>query len=123
MLRKEVADLILLDDNFATIVEGIEHGRIIFDNLKKLIRYTMADNVAEMYCYWVYIIIRVPLPMGTIGMLLSTLGADVFPAISLGTLQLPNDFPIFCHNSFIQPFNFSSRRCRIGYNETSSPKS
>ncbi|OXA57033.1 Sodium/potassium-transporting ATPase subunit alpha [Folsomia candida] len=90
-VAKEVADLILLDDNFASIVSGIEDGRLIFDNLKKLIRYTMADNVAEMYCYWVYIILRVPLPMGTIGMLLSTLGADVFPAVALAHESAESD--------------------------------
>jgi magnesium-transporting ATPase (P-type) len=64
---------------------------VIFDNLKKLIRYTMADNVAEMYCYWVYIILKIPLPMGTIGMLLSTLAADVFPAVALAYEGAEND--------------------------------
>jgi sodium/potassium-transporting ATPase subunit alpha len=57
-VSKEVADLILLDDDFSSIVGGIEHGRVIFDNLKKLIRLTMADNIAEMYCYWVYIFLK-----------------------------------------------------------------
>lgn len=89
-----MADFVLLDDNFASIVGGIEDGRLIFENLKKLIRYTMADNVAEMYCYWVYIIFRLPLPIGTIGMLLSTLGADIFPAVSLGKKQ--DSFVLFC---------------------------
>jgi sodium/potassium-transporting ATPase subunit alpha len=86
-VSKEVSDMILLDDNFASIVQGIEDGRLIFDNLRKLVRYTMADNVAEMYCYWVFIILRIPLPMGTIAMLLSTLAIDVFPAISLGNIK------------------------------------
>ena len=82
-VAKEVADLVLMDDNFATILNGVEDGRLIFDNLKKLIRYTFADNVAEMYCYWVFIILKVPLPMGTLAMLLSTLAIDMGPAISL----------------------------------------
>jgi sodium/potassium-transporting ATPase subunit alpha len=93
-VSKEVSDMILLDDNFASIVQGIEDGRLIFDNLKKLVRYTMADNVAEMYCYWVFIILRIPLPMGTIAMLLSTLAIDVFPAISLGNIKANQRTPL-----------------------------
>ncbi len=90
-VAKEVADLILMDDNFATIVNGVVEGRLIFDNLKKLIRYTFADNVAEMYCYWAFIILKVPLPMGTLAMLLSTLAIDMGPAISLAHEQAESD--------------------------------
>lgn len=64
-VSKETADLILMDDNFATIVTGVEEGRLIFDNLKKLISYSLGDNCAELYCVWVFIILRVPLPLGT----------------------------------------------------------
>lgn len=76
-VSKETSDLILMDDNFATIVTGVEEGRLIFDNLKKLIQYTLGDNCAELYCVWVFIILRVPLPLGTIAMLLIMLGTDV----------------------------------------------
>jgi len=82
-VSKETADLILMDDNFATIVTGVEEGRLIFDNLKKLILYTLGDNCAELYCVWVFIILRIPLPLGTIAMLLIMLGTDVMPAISI----------------------------------------
>ena len=82
-VSKEAADMILMDDNFATIVTGVEEGRLIFDNLKKLIAYNLADNIAEMYSVWLFILLRVPLPMGTIAMLLSVVGTDVAPAISI----------------------------------------
>jgi len=83
--------LVLMDDNFATILNGVEHGRQIFDNLKKLIRFTFADNVAEMYCYWVFIILKVPTPMGTLAMLLLTSGMDMIPAISLAHEKAESD--------------------------------
>jgi magnesium-transporting ATPase (P-type) len=71
------------DDNFTSIVAGVEEGRLIFDNIKKLICYNLSDNIAEMYSVWVFIILGCPLPMGTIAMLLSVLCTDVFPAISI----------------------------------------
>ena len=80
---KETADMILLDDNFASIVTGVADGRLIFDNLRKLFRFVMADNIAQMYCYWIFILLKIPLPMATIPMLLSTSGTDILPAISL----------------------------------------
>lgn len=82
-ISKESADMILMDDNFSTIITGIEEGRLIFDNIKKLICYNLSDNIAEMYSVWSFIILSCPLPMGTIGMLLSVLGTDVLPAISI----------------------------------------
>lgn len=82
-VSKETADMILMDDNFATIVSGVEEGRLIFDNLKKLVAYQLADNIAEMFSVMIFIIIGVPLPMGTIAMLLSVCGTDVAPAITL----------------------------------------
>ncbi|ODM99113.1 Sodium/potassium-transporting ATPase subunit alpha-B [Orchesella cincta] len=82
-VSKETADMILMDDNFATIVTGVEEGRLIFDNLKKLLAYQLADNIAEMYSVMFFIILGVPLQMGTIAMLLSVCGTDVWPAIAL----------------------------------------
>jgi len=82
-VSKETADLILMDDNFTTIVNGVEEGRLIFDNLKKLIAYSLGDNCAELYCVSVFVILKVPLPLGTIAMLLIMLGTDIMPAISL----------------------------------------
>lgn len=82
-VSKETADMILMDDNFATIVSGVEEGRLIFDNLKKLVAYQLADNIAEMYSVMIFIVLGVPLPMATIAMLTSVAGTDVAQAITL----------------------------------------
>jgi magnesium-transporting ATPase (P-type) len=81
-VSKSVADMILLDDNFATIATGVEEGRLIFDNLKKLIQYNLSDNIGRQLFFYC-MINGIPLPMGTIAMLLSVLGTDVLPAISI----------------------------------------
>jgi len=61
----------------------VEEGRLIFDNLKKLLTFQLADNIAEMYSVMFFIVLGLPLPMGTIAMLLSVCGTDVWAAISL----------------------------------------
>ena len=48
-VSKQAADMILLDDNFASIVTGVEEGRLIFDNLKKSIAYTLTSNIPEIF--------------------------------------------------------------------------
>ena len=64
-VSKQAADLVLLDDNFTSIVFGIEEGRIIYDNLKKSIAYTLTSNIREMLPFLLYILIGIPLPLGT----------------------------------------------------------
>lgn len=58
--------MILLDDNFASIVTGVEEGRQIFDNLKKSIAYTLTSNVPEMAPFLMFILIGIPLGLGTV---------------------------------------------------------
>ena len=82
-VSKEAADMVLLDDNFASIVTGVEEGRIIFDNLKKSIAYTLTSNIPEISPFLLFIILDVPLPLGTITILCIDLGTDMVPAISL----------------------------------------
>merc|ERR1712038_1430478 len=82
-VSKEAADMILLDDNFASIVVGIEEGRIIFDNLKKSIAYTLSSNIPEITPFLMYIVLGIPLPLATVTILLIDLGTDLYPAISL----------------------------------------
>lgn len=57
-VSKQAADMILLDDNFSTIVIGVEEGRLIFENLKKCICYLLAANIAELLPFVVYITVR-----------------------------------------------------------------
>lgn len=82
-VAKEAADMILLDDNFASIVNGVEEGRIIFDNLKKSIAYTLSSNIPEIAPFLLNQVAGIPLPLSTVMILLVDLGTDLAPAISL----------------------------------------
>merc|ERR1719499_2864245 len=82
-VAKEAADMILLDDNFASIVNGVEEGRIIFDNLKKSIAYTLSSNIPEIAPFLFHQTAYIPLPLTTVMILLVDLGTDLAPAISL----------------------------------------
>lgn len=90
-VSKEAADMILLDDNFATIVEGIKEGRIIFDNLKKSIAYTLSSNIPELVPFILMVILQIPLPLSTILILCVDLGTDMYPAISLANEKAETD--------------------------------
>lgn len=63
-VSQQAADMILLDDNFASIVTGIEEGRRIFDNLKKSIAYTLASNVPEITPFIALVLLNIPMPLG-----------------------------------------------------------
>ncbi|GMH44219.1 hypothetical protein BSKO_12153 [Bryopsis sp. KO-2023] len=82
-VSKEAADMILMDDNFASIVNGVEEGRLIFDNLKKSIAYTLTSNIPEIGPFLMFITINIPLPLSTVLILCVDLGTDMVPAISL----------------------------------------
>ncbi|XP_076802406.1 sodium/potassium-transporting ATPase subunit alpha-3-like isoform X2 [Clavelina lepadiformis] len=90
-VSKQAADMILLDDNFASIVTGVEEGRLIFDNLKKSIAYTLTSNIPEITPFLIFIIADIPLPLGTVTILCIDLGTDLLPAISLAYEQAESD--------------------------------
>ncbi|KAF0699415.1 Aste57867_10023 [Aphanomyces stellatus] len=90
-VSKEAADMILLDDNFASIVCGVEEGRKVFDNLKKSICYALAVNIAELVPFLVNILVAIPNPLTTVLMLLLCLGTDMIPAISMAYEDAEND--------------------------------
>ncbi|KAH9389400.1 Sodium/potassium-transporting ATPase subunit alpha-1 [Tyrophagus putrescentiae] len=90
-VSKQAADMILLDDNFASIVTGVEEGRLIFDNLKKSIAYTLTSNIPEISPFLFFIVFNVPLPLGTVTILCIDLGTDMVPAISLAYEQAESD--------------------------------
>merc|ERR1712156_617956 len=71
-VSKQAADMILLDDNFASIVTGVEGGRLIFDNLKNSIAYTLTSNIPEISPFLLFILADVPLPLGTVTILCIT---------------------------------------------------
>merc|ERR1719214_31629 len=75
--------MILLDDNFASIVAGVEEGRLIFDNLKKSICYTLTSNIPEISPFLCWIVFLTPMPLSTVLILAIDLGTDMVPAISM----------------------------------------
>jgi sodium/potassium-transporting ATPase subunit alpha len=81
-VAQNAGDMILLDDDFTSIVNGVEEGRLIFDNLKKSIAYTLSSNIPEISPFLFFIIFQVPLPLSTVLILCIDLGTDMVPAIS-----------------------------------------
>lgn len=90
-VSKEAADMILLDDNFASIEIAIEEGRLIFDNLKKSITYTLASKIPELAPFIVYVLGNTPLTLGAITILCIDLGTDLIPSITLAYEKSESD--------------------------------
>jgi calcium-translocating P-type ATPase len=84
-VAKESADIILLDDNFASIVAAIEEGRAVYDNLRKFLTYILTSNIPELVPYLAFVLFRIPLPLTVIQILAVDLGTDMLPALGLGT--------------------------------------
>ena len=87
-VSKQAADMILLDDNFASIVTGVEEGRLIFDNLKKSIAYTMTSKVPEVTPFLMFILADIPLALGTVTILCIDLGTDMVIRLIIHILKL-----------------------------------
>jgi sodium/potassium-transporting ATPase subunit alpha len=83
-VARESADMILLDDNFATIVAAIEEGRAVYANIRKFLTYILTSNVPELVPYLAFVLFRIPLPLTIIQILAVDLGTDMLPAIALG---------------------------------------
>ena len=83
-VAREASDLVLLDDNFASIVDAIEEGRAIFDNIRKFLAYILTSNVPELVPYLAFAFARVPLALTVIQILAVDLGTDMLPALGLG---------------------------------------
>jgi Ca2+-transporting ATPase len=87
-VARESADMVLLDDNFASIVHGIEQGRAVFDNLKKFIVYVFAHNWAELFTFIVFVLLGTPLPLTVLMVLAIDLGMEIPPSLGL-TVEPP----------------------------------
>ncbi len=82
----EAADVVLLDDDFATIVAAIEQGRAVFANVRRFLTYHLTDNVAELtpFVVWALSGGRFPLALGVLQVLALDIGTDTLPAVALG---------------------------------------
>jgi magnesium-transporting ATPase (P-type) len=85
-VAREAADLVLLDDDFSTIVEAIKHGRATFLNVRRFLTYHLTDNVAELmpFIIWALSSGRFPLAIGVLQILALDIGTDTLPAVALG---------------------------------------
>ncbi len=83
-VAKSAADMILLDDNFASIVNAVEEGRAVFENIRKFLTYILTSNVPELIPYLAFVLFRIPLPLTIIQILAVDLGTDMLPALALG---------------------------------------
>jgi sodium/potassium-transporting ATPase subunit alpha len=82
-VAREAADLILMDDNFASIVAGVEEGRTVFANIRKFMTYILASNIPEIVPYLAFVLFEVPLALTIIQILAIDLGTDMLPALAL----------------------------------------
>jgi len=83
-VAREAADMVLMDDNFATIVSAVEEGRGVYENIRKFLTYFLTSNAAEAAPFVLFVLAGVPLPLTVLQVLLVDLGTDIFPGLALG---------------------------------------
>lgn len=83
-VAKEASNMVLLDDNFATIVNAIEEGRTIFENIKKFVAYILTSNIPEILPFLAFVLIKIPPALTVVLILAIDLGTDLLPALGLG---------------------------------------
>ncbi|MDB2405518.1 cation-transporting P-type ATPase [Arcobacteraceae bacterium] len=84
-VAKEASDMILLDDNFNSIVSAIEEGRTVYFNIKKFVTYILSSNVPEIVPYVLSFFLKIPSPLSVIQILSIDLGSDMLPGLALGS--------------------------------------
>jgi calcium-translocating P-type ATPase len=83
-VAREAADMVLADDNFATVVAAVEEGRAVFHNIRSFLTYILTSNVPEIIPYLAFVLFKLPLALTVIQILAVDLGTDMLPALALG---------------------------------------
>lgn len=83
-VAREAADMVLADDNFASIVYAVEEGRAVYDNIRRFVTYIFTSNVPEIVPFILFVLLKIPLPLTVIQILFIDLGTDIVPALALG---------------------------------------
>jgi Ca2+-transporting ATPase len=86
-VAREAADIVLTDDNFATIVTAVEQGRAVYQNIRKFMTYILASNVAELVPFLLMVALKIPPALVIMQILAIDLGTDIVPALALGAEQ------------------------------------
>lgn len=92
-VSKEASDMILMDDNFASLTKGVREGRTIFQNLKKFVHYVFTSNASELATVIFGVLLQIPSPISAIQILAVDLGTDIFPSFALGLEPSEPDHP------------------------------
>ncbi len=90
-VAREAADMILADDNFASIVDAVREGRTVYRNIRRFIGYVFVSNAAEMLPFIAFFLFGLPLPLTIMQVLAVDVGTDLLPALALGAEQTPED--------------------------------
>ncbi len=90
-VTRDVADVVLTDDNFSSIVSAIEHGRMVYDNIKMFVKFLLGANLGEILLVLFALMFAFPLPLLALQILWMNLVTDSLPALALGTSQAEED--------------------------------
>jgi len=90
-VAKESSNMVLMDDNFATIITAVEEGRAIFENIKKFVAYILTSNIPEILPFIAFVLLDIPLPLTVVLILSIDLGTDIVPALGLGAERPETD--------------------------------
>lgn len=117
-VAKDAADMVLTDDNFASIEKAVEEGRGMYANIKKTILFLLSSNIGEVICMFVAACLGLPVPLIAVHLLLVNLVTDSLPAVALGAGKKPkgimNDKPrgsdesIFAHGGYSLTFGYGA---------------